>query len=175
MFDEKPGENPSRGVTSQATDSVKGVGVPPEYATMTTEHRQLDPVEEALLQLDAAEEAGLFRRSRVDTKRLLIRSAASKPGWFGARLAAAAAVVVLAVGAWSWMYHARMAELSQRVGVTDVVAEAPVASPGEFYKCFDGPTGALRASCRDHDYDADGDVDLADFSAYQLAYAGMTR
>lgn len=141
---------------------------------MNNGREKLDPVEEALLELDAAEKAGLFRRSRVETRRLLRRPGPSKLVWFGVRLVPAAAAVAIAVGAWSWMYRARMAELTGRIGVTDVVAEAPVVSPGEFYECFDGPKGALRLSCRNNDYDADGDVDLADFGAYQLAYAGMT-
>ncbi len=141
---------------------------------MTSEQRQLDPIEEALLELNAAEKARLFRQSRVDAKRLVAKPVPTGWRWRTLRLVSAAAVIAAAVGMWSWLYGLQWSQLRERTG-TSVVVESSPADPGRFQECFHGPTGAIRSSCGECDYDADGDVDLADFSAYQLAYASVTH
>jgi ribosomal protein S1 len=50
------------------------------------------------------------------------------------------------------------------------ISREKVEKPSDVLKA-----GETVTACREHDYDTDGDVDLADFSAYQLAFAGVTR
>ena len=141
---------------------------------MTSEPRQLDSIEDALFELDAAERAGVFERSSVDARQLLRQP--EPVGWRGraVRFVSAAAVIAMAVGVWGWVYSLQWSQLRERTGAS-VVAELSAAGPGRFYECFQGPTGTIRSSCRECDYDADGDVDLVDFGVYQLAYADMTH
>jgi hypothetical protein len=39
--------------------------------------------------------------------------------------------------------------------------------------CLSGPGAPHAADCECHDFDADGDVDLTDFGAFQAAFAGL--
>lgn len=143
---------------------------------MANNRQRLDPVEEAMLELDAGERARLFCRTQIDGSRLLMQ-----PARFGSRrlifrILPAAAVVVLAVGVSSWMFSVELAGLRRGNDVSGgAVAEAPTKGYRSFYDCHNGPTEGLVSGCGGQDYDADGDVDLADFGAYQLAYADSTR
>ncbi len=147
----------------------------PGGVIMTNSREQLDPIEKALLELHAADRAQLFCRTQIDGRRLLTRPTRSGSRHIPFRLLAAAAVV-MAIGVWTWMFSVQLAALRQRVnGTTGAVAEVPAEARGGFYECFNGPTDVVPPGCREHDYDTDGDVDLADFGAYQLAYANVTR
>jgi hypothetical protein len=146
---------------------------------MDTEPRKLDPVEMALLELDGAERARMFERTRVDVDGLLAERmpvSSLKLSRTALRLLPVAAAVALAVGVGSWMFSVKLAELREgRVVLSGFVADAAAPSLGRFHECFKGPTDVLPAACREQDFDADGDVDLADFGAFQLAYAQVTR
>ena len=129
---------------------------------MTNEPIHLDPIESAWTELKQAETAGVFARTCVDTRGLVctpIRAnypRQTQRAWL--RLLPVAAGLGLAVALWGWM---------SRPG--------QVAGHAAFSDCFGGPTAGTMTVCREHDYDTDGDVDLADFSAYQLAFATVTR
>ncbi len=146
---------------------------------MTHDRNQLDPVEEALLELQDADRARLFRRTRVDEARLVAdpvtaRSSGSRRG--AIRLLPVAAALVMAIGVWSWMFSAEFAETRRAQDASPtLLADASTPDPGSFHKCFAGPTAGTSSSCQELDYDSDGDVDLADFGAYQLAYADTAR
>jgi hypothetical protein len=142
---------------------------------MTGEPRKLDPIEDALLELDAAERARVFERSSVEARQLLRQP--GPVGWRGraVRLVSAAAVIAIAVGIWGWVYSLQWSHLRERTGASVVAGLSADGAGGRFYECFQGPTGMLGSACRECDYDADGDVDLADFGAYQLAYVDMTH
>ena len=79
---------------------------------------------------------------------------------------------------WSAEYHvplvARLAALRYRAGDGERAREQ-LASAVTFSECVAGPSDAMVSGCDTYDYDSDGDVDLADISSYQLAYAGANH
>ena len=147
---------------------------------MTTEQHNLDPIEDAIAELHAAERAGVFNRSPIEAHELLTADPA--PNWARSprallRLWPVAAVVGLAAVVWSGMFYAQITELQER---TMLLANASRIHAAEAYApfntCFRGPRGqSVGGDCRPHDLDADGDVDLADFRNFQLAYADPDR
>jgi len=140
------------------------------------DHKQsnISPIEDALLELDAADKARLFRRTSVDADALLCGSVVRSPWRFALRALSTAAAVLLVVGVWSLTSQPGAVRHLGDAGSGIMVAQSPVAHGGAFHECFGGPTGALPSSCLDHDYDTDGDVDLADFGAYQLTFSGKS-
>jgi hypothetical protein len=125
---------------------------------MTENSGQLDPVERTLRDLQGAERAGVFRPTRVDARALLQEPARTGSTVFLLRRIAVAAVILVAVSVWGW-------------GVMRQNTAAAVT----FSDCVAGPSDTLVSGCDTYDYDADGDVDLADISSYQLAYAGTSH
>jgi len=146
---------------------------------MMNDRSQLDPVEEALLELQDVDRARLFHRTQVDEARLLasrVTAQAAGSRRVAMRLLPVAAALVMAIGVWSWMFRAELAESRRAQQASPVLAaHAQAPDPGSFHKCFAGPTTGAASSCQELDYDSDGDVDLADFGAYQLAYADTAR
>lgn len=152
---------------------------------MTNKHDNLDPLERELLELSVCERSGLFQRTPIDARALLQGPSAHR-SISGAssrlRLLPVAAAVVLSVGVGSWMFQSEIARLrdGQRQG-NDAALVASRSNFTQFYERFTGPQSAVvqdpgvAPANRSVDSDADGDVDLADFGAYQLAYAGETR
>ena len=144
---------------------------------MSEDLRKLDGVEEALLELEAAEEVGLFSRTRVDAPRLVAQpSPVSRAGTirFALRLLPVAAAVAMVVGAGTWMFRGG---IHSTAGPETTITSIASAGYGSFHGCFGGPKGVVSSECLAHDYDSDGDVDLADFRAYQVACleSGQTR
>ena len=145
---------------------------------MTNSRNELENLEKALLELDAAEKAGLFQSTSLDPQRLLAhslppqRAAAWRLAW---RLLPVAALVALAIGLWSWMFTQGPGARRTPNAVATGLAGAYGGGDGSFYQCFGGPNEAAARGCREHDYDADGDVDLADFGTFQLALADTSR
>jgi hypothetical protein len=141
---------------------------------MTDELRQLDGIEQALLELEAAEQAGLFQRTRIDTSGLLaepvpVRRAGSSR--MALRLLPVAAAVCLAVGLWTMRPGTQTDLYTPNPTTTNSLALSDSgACDANFSLCLGGPSDGVQPTCMAHDYDADGDVDLADFRAYQLAY-----
>ncbi|MGB2985611.1 MAG: hypothetical protein WBE26_06980, partial [Phycisphaerae bacterium] len=101
---------------------------------MASNPRQLDWIEEALLELDAADKAQLFRRTRLDTHRLVTQPAPAAPGGIrrvALRLLPVAAAVAVAIGLWGWR---------SGVGPEGPASDAIVASHVTIQECFGGPT-----------------------------------
>ena len=146
---------------------------------MTAERQQVDAVEEALLELEAAETAQVFRRTPVDAERLL-SDAGRSAGFGGARLLRhvmpLAAAVVVVVGIGVWMLAVDFASFRGPEQLAGGVASGPdVESVATIQRCLNGPAEEVLPGCTDFDFDDDGSVTLADFSAYQVAYADVTR
>ena len=145
---------------------------------MSNDREHLDPIERALLELQAAEEANLFSRTGLDAGALL-RAGAAPVGYAVGRTLlrwlSAAAVLGIAVGIWGLIFTTDHGPNLDADGIAHtVVLPGGDLAPcdGGFFGCFSGPRNdpAPSGRCRTHDYDSDGDVDLADYGAYQLAY-----
>ena len=136
---------------------------------MSHQRTDLHPVEEALWELDEAVAAGVFHRTSPNGRSLLTRTTFRFARAMTIRVACAAAAVGLAVGLWAWLPRASVPWAGGPGSGT--LAHVPTTLSGGFHDCFGGPTEVIRSACRTHDYDADGDVDLVDFGAYQLTYA----
>ena len=134
-------------------------------------HRdQLDPSESALCDADQARRAGVFRATPLDARSLISQAGSdgTRPRRIALRFAAVAALLVITLLVWGGMFASQLAQLKARSRGTT----APqVASAESISSCLGGPAGALSTPCRSFDLDADGDVDMADVSRYQLAYA----
>ena len=145
---------------------------------MPDDRKRLDAVEDALLELDAAEKASVFQRTELDAGWLLtagVQPQRSGSRWVALRILAAAASVAIAVGLLSSTFTSERDEMRPLGRVAKAPVEAYDGGEGGFYGCFGGPNEGVLTDCRAHDYDADGDVDLADFSAFQLALADTSR
>ena len=143
---------------------------------MVNSREQLDPIEEALLELKAADQAELFGRTQIDSRLPAAQRASCGSRRPVFRLLPVAAAVAMAIGVWTWMFSTELTALRKKSGASRaVVSDSPVEDQGSFFECFSGPTGGLSPICREQDYDTDrdGDVDLTDFGAYQLAYAAL--
>ena len=136
---------------------------------MSDHPEHLSPIEQALLELRAAEEAGVFERTAVT---LPERSLARRAGSAGRQLQRwalvglpAAACVALAVGAGLLWHPGSHAPSRSQLAVGPSPAVPPIVT------CLTGPAGGVAAECTTHDLDADGDVDLRDLHQFQLARA----
>ena len=140
------------------------------------ENEQLEPIESALLELDQAERASVFARTPVSAEELIAQCQANRPmvlrrhtlAW----LSSAAAVVLLAAGVWTVMFKYQLDHLRSSAGIVEGPASGAGGNDpcdGNFLNCFSGPESVVLAMrCDLHDYDSDGDVDLADFRSYQI-------
>ena len=134
---------------------------------MDREFAQFDGLESASREFGEAERAGVFARTRVDA-RAVLRQPVSTPTIHPIgvrRLGSIATVQVIAVGVWSWMFVDQIGKLRERAN--SVVA----AKPGILAHL----TGPAVASTEAYDdFDADGDLDLADYRSFQLQF-GVSR
>jgi hypothetical protein len=125
-----------------------------------------NPIEQALDELESAGRARLFEPTPVSAADLLARSSgcATRPALrrsrFGVPLAVAATITLVV---WSGLFFREVQSVRSRA------AAAP------FSNCLTGPGQSMPLPCHFHDQDADGDVDLADFSRTQLADARVSR
>ena len=146
---------------------------------MANERGQLAPVEERLLDLGTADNGGAFRRTRVDARTPLAQEHAvgsSGVRRVALRLLPVAAALAMAGGVWGWMFNNQLNEVRERKLAAANQTTTVRVGAADFSSCLSGPShGVLAYDCREHDYDGDGDVDLADFSAYQLAFTGFSH
>ncbi len=146
---------------------------------MSNDPTQLEAIEGALIELDAAEKAGVFGRTRVSAKALLLGRASTSPRyprWLASRtVLPVAAAVAMAIGVSSWMFTSQL-NVPGNGGAGDhiVVVDAGRCS-GDFFGCLTGPGSLGSSGCQTYDYDSDGDVDLADYGSHQRACAGPSR
>lgn len=145
---------------------------------MTDQDQPLDPIESALLELSRAEEARVFEPTPIEPGELLRaapRTALGGSRRFWLRAAPVAAVLMLAAGVWSAMFIDALHDVREQARMAGSI---PVdrALWSSFADCLNGPVGVpLSPGCAGHDRDRDGNVDLRDVSAFQVAFAGPTR
>ncbi len=130
----------------------------------------LSPLESALADLAAADRAGVFARTRLDS-RTLMRDADGRSRALSLlyRFGTLAAMLGVAVCLWVWRVSDSPTPTTQGL--------LAIASPcdGTFFGCVTGPRRTLGNPCSDFDYDADGDIDMLDIRAHQLRCDGITR
>ena len=147
---------------------------------MTNDRQQLDPIERALLELREVERCGVEARTPIDEGVLRqpveVAAGGSSVGRV-LRWSRVAAVLGIVAVSWSVMFSFELSSLRTK---RENQQAAPNQSPakvlgncnGTFVSNFTGPTGAMASSPSLHDYDGDGDVDLADFQKFQLDCTG---
>ncbi len=144
-----------------------------------TERSQLDPVERRMLELDDLERVGVFSRSPVEANELLRGAPATSPGdpvsLIRRLVPLAAAAAIVAVAICGWMFGGGSAARLGSGPLTDATPGSGSGKAGTIQACMAGPTQTLPPGCDEFDFDSDGSVTLADFGAYQLAYADVTR
>lgn len=122
------------------------------------ENDRLDGVESALLDLAAAEAAGVFARSKVPAD-ILHRGHRQRFLRIWAGPLAAAVVLAFAVGSYFFQ---------QEIALVRVARASNAWNP--LSRCMMPEGRSDLEVCRQNDGDGDGDFDLADFSQFQLAY-----
>jgi len=140
---------------------------------MVDDRQQLDPIEQGLAEFVEAQQAGVFRRTPLDAGQCLLADETRRPvdvRRLMVRLIPVAAVLVLAVTVWTTMFAMQLSEIREN----KQQLAARQAEPGpSFATCMNGPSGdGLPGQCGDLDRDTNGQIDLRDYSAFQLAYAG---
>lgn len=142
---------------------------------MDNDREHLDAVERALIELRAAERAGVFQPTRVQAPALM-GAAAARGSKISRRLAmrllGVAAVLMLAVTVWTAMFQRELGRLrDQRNSMVAGVAPQGAGSMS-FADCMSGPSMTqLSKGCLGHDRNGDGSVDLQDYGTLQLASA----
>jgi len=139
---------------------------------------QLDPIEIALRELADAEQADLFRRTRIDARSLLRTTSVPKRTILTIRTlrwGSIAAVLALAATIGGWAFIARTGSTRTTSVPIGTIASATSGCDGTFSDCLTGPNGTPPSTCRGYDYDADGDIDLLDARTYQLNCNAITR
>lgn len=146
---------------------------------MTDQSRHSDELERLIAELQEFEQAGVFKRTPVDVAAVVEADGGRRPGLthrlvVGLQVAACVGLVVGLVAVW------RVGQPSDRlVGLTESSGTEVAAAIGALRSeriatlagCFSGPAGGpLGEECSCVDYDGDGDVDLADYGAFQRAY-----
>ncbi len=148
-----------------------------------TSHNQ-DWLERLMAEAAQAERAGVFQATEIEAASLLSRPAV-RPSWFRRHQHALVGLPVaacLAFVAVLGTLHFGVPGTITQVAINDSNGESSMTSntaPAAGHRtedvlmsCFSGPGGGfLSAECAIADLDSDGDVDLADFSAFQLAQA----
>ena len=145
--------------------------------THDADHRDL--VEDLWRESEEARRAGVFNRTPIDPAKLVTLHPASQIGasWLtGRRWLAAAAALALVAGAWTVLFRMEFDSLRKRADAAAKMASVARATfATQFTNCLEGP-GAVGVGddCAKQDLDADGDVDLRDFSL-RLALASRPQ
>lgn len=135
---------------------------------------QADHLEDLIARVQELEEAGVFDRTPVDPAVLVSGGSDRKrPRRLGRLFTAlqAAACLALAVGVIS-LWRSGDRPQSPVEGRSDGNGAVALPIGGAMIACITGPADrSLGEECRCFDSDADGDVDLADYGAFQRDYA----
>lgn len=142
---------------------------------MANDQEHLEAVEQALVELRAAERAGVFQPTRVVPHALMqagVPGKATGSRRLSMRLLAVAAVLLLAVTAWTGMFQRELAKLRDQRNPLIVGIGPGEAGSMSFADCMSGPSVTeITDSCLDYDRNSDGVVDLRDYGVLQLASA----
>ena len=139
---------------------------------MNEDRPQPESLEAALGEWSALQSARVFEPTPVDTRALLAamiddgaRRDPHRP--MRIRWGAVAAAAMLAFGMWGAMFSWQLSDVRRTASYTLGPDEFEPCR-GNFLDCFAHSAVAdSGASCRGFDFDGDGDIDLADFGAYQ--------
>ncbi len=150
---------------------------------MTQPDHKLDPIEQTLAELAEAEQAGVFRATRLDECALLMGGhVATRPAWlkWGKHWAALAAMLGLTIIVWSAMFNMQLNQIDSATNRSVVLTDPEtgihnVGCDGDFLRCFNGPTILAAATCKTFDFDLDGDIDMLDMQTYQQNCQGLRR
>lgn len=148
---------------------------------MNDHQNPLDPIELALQNLKSAEQAHLFDRTKINARDMLQSGNDLSPTMRRIRMGmitSAAAAVILAIGVGSYLFSTEIDSLrdQRRIATRTVSTNAHSSDcDGDFFECVTGPSQFVMVECNRFDYDLDGDVDMSDFSTYQLSCDGITR
>ena len=148
---------------------------------MADRQRQPNEIERLIGQVRDLEQAGVFERTPVDVASLVQGDQPEKPRrlthrlFVGLQVAAGLALVVGLVGVWRAGVSATAPPAGDSSSGADLVGVVTGGGDGQvrvLAHCFTGPSGGpLGDECRCVDFDGDQDVDLADYGAFQVAYA----
>lgn len=134
---------------------------------MDHEFAQFERLESSLRELGEADRAGLFGRTGVDTKSLFVRPVVARVNrLFVYRVGSIAAVLLVALTVWGFMFVGQVRQLRDRARI---VTSNGTHEP--FYAQLTGPTVAQAGTKNPNDFDGDGDLDLADIRTFQLRFA----
>jgi hypothetical protein len=138
---------------------------------MKPKQHNSESIEQLLAEAAELERAGVFNRTPVKVDSLMAASN-RRGGWFSHRvkvaLQMAACLALVMGGAWLWQMAGRTG--TQQVASNGLHQPVPVVNMISLTRCITGPADlALSSECATVDFDADGDVDLADFGRIQLA------
>jgi len=139
---------------------------------MDREFAQFEALESAIREFGEADRAGVFGRTRVDARALTqspVPANVIRPAWLR-RLSSVAAVLLIACGVWGWMFVDQIGKLRSRAN-PGLVINPPPTRPA-ILAHLTGPSVASAETS--DDFDADGDLDLADYRTFQLQYS-VTR
>jgi len=136
---------------------------------MRDEMQPLHSIQAGLEELSAAERAGVFAPTRVDTRAMMAAPSWSLRSVY--RWASAAAVVALATGLWAWRVSN---DQPNGPGSGPLLAHATNPCDGSLSNCMTGPRHVLGTKCDIFDYDEDGDIDMLDVRTHQLKCQGAT-
>jgi len=141
-----------------------------------TRSRRCCPIEALLRESAAADEAGVFRSTELNAERVLRESSHAPVPLsvtIGRKWIPVAAAIGIAAVLWPVLYSMEFADIREktRVAQQNAAENGSVVLASNISGCVAGPDGASGQPCENYDYDADGDIDLADYSRYQLAYA----
>ena len=140
-------------------------------------------LERLIAEARAANEAGVFARSRLDVSGLVEKPAPSRVVRFyewalvGLPLAACLAIVIGIASMRGGPMEGSMGVAPSPLAVLERAGEPEVV--GEFCsveviaRCVAGPGSPVAAECGCADLDSDGDVDLLDWSSYQRLAGGV--
>lgn len=148
---------------------------------MNDHHNPLDPIELALQELKSAEQAQLFDRTKINARDMLQAGNDFSPAMRRipiGMITSAAATIALAVGIGSYLFYHEIDSIRyQRDSAAQTVSTDTPSDDcdGDFFECVAGPSQYVMVECNRFDYDLDGDVDLTDFSTYQLSCDGISR
>lgn len=133
---------------------------------MDKEFAQFERLEASLGELAAADRAGVFARTSLDTAAMFARPVAARRILLY-RVGSIAAVLLVAVTVWSVMFVGQV----RRVQNQSLMVTVRGTDGRPFYAELTGPAMAIASNRSPNDFDGDGDLDLADLRTFQLQFS----
>jgi len=126
-------------------------------------------LEDALTELDLVQRAGVFERTSLPGASSEPRTPRRRKVRVAVPLALAAMITLVV---WTGFFYWQIQSIrSQNADSASGVIRLATGPGAAFADCLTGPGEVVTSPCRLHDYDADGDVDLADYGRRQVGDA----